>query len=233
MNPAVKAAQQALQAAGHDPGPLDGDWGDRTRSALLAALTGDPRPIGQADLADAALLLPGCRAAHVGAFADVESGGAGFDPVTGRPVILFEPHVFNRLTEGRFAASHPRVAYASRGDRPYPKGQAARYEQLLEACSLHPAAALSAASWGLFQIMGFNFGACGFDEVFEFVFDQARGEGRQLVAVCRFLNEQGITRHLAAGDWAQVARRYNGPKYADNSYDLKLGRAFAKRLLGR
>jgi hypothetical protein len=233
MNLAVKAAQQALQAAGHDPGAIDGDWGKRTRTALQAALAGDPRRIGPADLADAAKVLPGCSAAHVGAFADVESGGAGFDPVTRRPVILFEPHVFNRLTEGRFAASHPHLAYASWGDRPYPNGQAARYEQLLEACSLHPAAALSAASWGLFQILGVNFGACGFDDVFEFAFAQAKSEGHQLAAVCRFLNERGITRFLAAGDWAQVARRYNGPRYADHSYDLKLGRAYARRLLGR
>ena len=49
-NPAnVKRLQQALRAAGRDPGPVDGDFGPRTRAAYAAfersiGLTGDGKP---------------------------------------------------------------------------------------------------------------------------------------------------------------------------------------------
>ena len=39
----------------------------------------------------------------------IESAGAGFG-ADGRPLILFEPTVFSRLTGGRFDASNPLVS---------------------------------------------------------------------------------------------------------------------------
>lgn len=39
--PAVKKLQQALKSKGYNPGPLDGAWGAKTSSALIAALDSD------------------------------------------------------------------------------------------------------------------------------------------------------------------------------------------------
>ena len=50
-----------------------------------------------------------CDVPAIKAVAQVESRGAGFLP-SGEPKILFEAHIFDRLTAGRFRRSHPRLS---------------------------------------------------------------------------------------------------------------------------
>ncbi|WP_348631016.1 N-acetylmuramidase domain-containing protein, partial [Mesorhizobium sp. M4B.F.Ca.ET.215.01.1.1] len=58
---------------------------------------------------------------EVHAFLDVETRGHGFD-AQGRPLILFEPHVFYRNLSGaaRTEAIAQGLAYPRWGERPYP-----------------------------------------------------------------------------------------------------------------
>ncbi|AGB45134.1 hypothetical protein Mesau_02727 [Mesorhizobium australicum WSM2073] len=58
---------------------------------------------------------------EIHALLDVETRGQGFDS-QGRPIILFEPHVFYRnLAPGaRFLAVKQGLAYPKWGDKPYP-----------------------------------------------------------------------------------------------------------------
>src|ERR1700754_5043488 len=100
---------------------------------------------------------------EIHAFLDVETRGHGFD-AQGRPVILFEPHVFYRNLSGakRAQAVALGLAYAKWGERPYPKDS---YPRLKAACAIDEAAALKSASWGLGQILGENFEAAGFHSV--------------------------------------------------------------------
>jgi hypothetical protein len=160
----------------------------------------------------------------------VESSGSGFLP-DGRLKILFEGHVFWRELQKRgidsvpLAKKFPNIVYPRQDGKQY-RGGAAEWERLNAAALINRPAALCSASWGLFQIMGFNYAACGFDSVEAFVAAQEQGEAEQLESFCAFLKSQGHARFLAAQDWAGFAARYNGPSYAKNQYDVRLRRAY-------
>jgi hypothetical protein len=200
-------------------------------SAVRAAIdpfAGEALPLAPEAWAEAARIL-GVSIAKVRAVSEVESHGRAFHPDTGRPVILFEPHVFSRLTAHRFDASHPELSYPTWGERDYPVSQVIRYEQLRAAMELDRAAALQACSWGRFQIMGFNCKPAGFANVTAFWSAMKRSEGEQLRAFARFVGcSPPMKAALQAGDWAGFARRYNGKGYAQHGYDQKLKVAFAR-----
>jgi N-acetylmuramidase len=98
---------------------------------------------------------------------------------------------------------------------------------MTEACGLARRAALMSASFGRFQIMGFNHASCGYVEVEEFV-AAMNSEGRQLAAFIEFIKARDLDDELQRRDWAGFARGYNGKAYAVNQYDLKLKRAYEK-----
>lgn len=157
----------------------------------------------------------------------VETGGAGGFLPDWRPRILFEAHLFARFTGGRFTARFPSIS-APAWDRTLYKGGAREYERLNLAAELDEAAARMAASWGLFQVLGQNFGMCGFSSVHAFVAAMKRGERAHLDAFLAFCEATGCADELARGDWAGFARIYNGPGYAANRYDVKLASAAAE-----
>lgn len=204
----------------------------RASIALTPAdLCGPATPLADADLAQAARAL-GVGVAKVRAVVEVESRGRGFGDL-GRPIILFEPHVFHRLTGGRFSEAWPEISYPTWGTLPYPSSQKTRYAQLAQAMGLDPAAALKSASWGLFQLMGYNFKPCAFGDVEAFVRAMVAGEGAQLAAFTAFVAGQpAMLNALRLGDWAGFARAYNGPGYAQHGYDQRLKVAFAKARTG-
>ena len=146
----------------------------------------------------------------------VETSGCGFLPDR-RPKILFERHVFHRLTGGRFDADDPDVSQPSQGG--YGPGGAHQYERLAAAIQLDRAAALQSTSWGLGQIMGENFRIAGFDQIENMVTAMIASEDEQLRAMANFVKGNGMDLPLRNHDWPAFARRYNGPNYAANNYD--------------
>src|SRR5688572_4638136 len=92
----------------------------------------------------------------------VETIGCGFLSDR-RPVILFERHIFHRLTKGRFDATAPDLSNSKPGG--YGIAGNAQHERLKRAAKLHRHAALQSASWGLGQIMGFNATKAGYKSV--------------------------------------------------------------------
>ncbi|WP_442499688.1 N-acetylmuramidase domain-containing protein [Methylobacter sp. sgz302048] len=42
------------------------------------------------------------------------------------------------------------------------------------------------------------------------------------------MNKIGLAEHLKSKAWKSFARAYNGPKYAENQYDIKLEVAYKK-----
>lgn len=174
----------------------------------------------------------GVKPCAIQAVVDVESSGSGFLP-DGRPKVLFEGHVFWKELKKRgidpapLAAKHPNIVYP-KWDKSQYKGGAAEWERLNCAALLNKEAALCSASYGLFQIMGFNHRAAGFDTVQAFVDAQKESEARQLQSFCAFMRSEGLVPFLLGLDWAGFARRYNGPGYAANQYDVKLRRAFER-----
>ncbi len=55
-----------------------------------------------------------------------------------------------------------------------------------------------------------------------------KNEGEHLAAFGRFIIANNLTKYLKNKDWANFARRYNGPGYKQNKYDEKLARAYNK-----
>jgi hypothetical protein len=190
-------------------------------------------PLGDASYAAAAAALgPGVQVATIRAFAEVESGGkSGFWP-SGRPIIAFEGQWFRKFTQGKFDSSNPQLSYRYQG-KAGSKWQtnnhdpATAWKTLETAMALDHTAALSSTSWGMFQVMGFNYGKCGYPNVDAFVEKMKVGQQGHLDAFVGFCkNTKGLPQALAAKDFARCALLYNGPDYGD--YPIKIQRAFKK-----
>ncbi len=179
-------------------------------SNFIDSLVAETRSaLSRDDFAAAAQRL-GCEVEAIQAVVQVEAGPSGFAS-DGRPLILFEPHIFSRLTQRRFDQSNPNVSYPSWDRTRYPRDQAGRYAQLREAYGLDPEAAVASASWGLFQIMGMNHARCGFPTATAFVADMSKSHVRQLMAFEAFVRSGGLADELQRLDWEGFARGYNGP----------------------
>lgn len=215
--------QAYLKNTGRYDGKLDGLWGPRTEGAILMALEDGPdTALTEEDFCESAARLQ-CPVENIKAVTKVEAAGAGF--FNGRPKILTEPHIFSRLTKGRFDDSHPHLSYPRWGTRPYPRTQEERYDLLLKMVRLDIDAGFSAASYGKFQIMGMNHRMCGFPTSWQFAFAQAVDEETQLMAFEAFIISAGLLVPLQLGQWAKFAKGYNGPAYVKNRYDVKLAQA--------
>jgi N-acetylmuramidase/Putative peptidoglycan binding domain len=188
------------------------------------------RPLDSSDVASAAQKL-NVTEPHVRAVIAVEASGSGFlgkyenDPRL--PKILFEAHVFRRETGGQFDTSHPGLS-SPNWNRALYAGGIAEHDRLRQARELDFAAAYRSTSWGLFQIMGFNHEAAGYDVLYDFVGAQYVSEGLQLQCGVRFILAQGLDKYLRAEDWSAFARGYNGPEYEQNRYHEKLAGAFER-----
>jgi len=169
-----------------------------------------------------------CDAAAIWAVCDVESSGGGFLP-DGRPKILFEAHIFGRLTGHKYDRTHPNISSPTWNRALYGAGGAHQHDRLNEAIGLDRSAALESASWGMFQIMGFNYGKCDFSSVDEFATAMRASERAHLNAFLRFCRSSGLVKFLAAHDWLHFALGYNGPDEAKNNYHVKLEQAYQRR----
>jgi hypothetical protein len=172
------------------------------------------------DFEEAARLL-GCEVAAIAAVSDVEAPRGGFNQ-DGSPVTLFEGHWFHRFTGGRFDADYPRISYPNWTRQFYGKTQAHEKERLEIACSLDRRAGLMSASWGKFQIMGFNHALAGFKSVQDFVNAMYRSEREHLLAFCRYVQHECMDDELRERRWDAFALRYNGREYRKNRYAERL-----------
>lgn len=171
-----------------------------------------------------------CEWQALAAVAEVESGRLGAFAPDGRPIILFERHLFSAKTGGSYDHTYPHLSQPRAGG--YPTSQALRWAQLAEAFSLHPEAALESASWGRFQLLGQNYPTLHMESARDYVAKLARSERDQLDAFEAFIRANGLVDRLRAKDWAGFARGYNGANYAANRYHERMAEAYA-RIRGR
>lgn len=191
------------------------------------------RPTTEAYAAAAWLLR--CEEAAMRAVADVECGAEGAFLDSGEPVVLFEPHVFHRLTGGRFdGRTVPGVAerwgmLSYDSWRPGWYGPvSAQHRRLAAAAELAREEALQSASWGLFQLLGENHARCGYPDLQRFVNAMYREADDHLRAFAQFVRYSAVlVDALRARDWPTFARLYNGPGFASNKYDQRLAAAYA------
>jgi hypothetical protein len=193
----------------------------------MAAFQGPGHVLDGSGIAAACDTL-GVHAAELWAVLTVETRGCGFLPDR-RPLILFERHYFSRLTRRKFDAQAPDLSHKQWGGY---VGGAREYERLGRAVRLDRAAALRSASWGLGQVMGENFKAAGFPDVEPMVAAFVESENAQLAGMARFIASIGADKHLRAHNWPAFAAAYNGPAYAQNSYDERLRGAHQKYMTG-
>jgi hypothetical protein len=205
----------------------------RAAAPRTTGLAGGAGKLTEANFAAAAeALKPGVQSAMIRAFAEVESGGkSGFGP-SGLPIIAYEGHWFRKYTKGKYDKSHPLLSYPYK-KKAGPEWQANNKDQdrawktLNAAMDLHHGAALMSSSWGMFQVMGFNYATCGFATVDDFVAKMKAGEEGQLDAFVGFcLKTRGLRKALADKNFVDCAKIYNGKDYGD--YDKRIERAFKK-----
>jgi hypothetical protein len=192
------------------------------------------------------------RAVH-----EIEAKGAGF-LASGEPVILFERHIFYRkLREMKypnlaklFFAKRPDLCNPSSGGYGKTSEQHYRLQQaqdlLIEVLPLLDPSkssdkkiieqvrdcALMSCSWGIGQVMGFGWESLGYPSLQQFINDMYESESKQLEAMCRFIQVNGLVDEMQRKDWATFARVYNGVAYRKNQYDIKLAAAYAKFVKG-
>lgn len=168
-----------------------------------------------------------CEIAAIKAVAEVEAPKGGFNP-DDTPVTLFEGHWFSRYTKGMYDSDYPTISYSKWTKKFYGKTWEEEKERLAIAISLDKHAALLSASWGKFQIMGFNHAICGFSSVEKFVDAMYENEGYQLIAFCNYVIRNGLSDELREHRWADFAYRYNGTEWQKNKYAERLEKAYIK-----
>lgn len=252
----IEQIQTKLSKLGLYPASLvDGLYGDRTETALTEftdavqldnMITGkfgrtfaeevlsinelpETKLLTDIDYKRAANLL-GVEVAVIRAVVEVESAGHGFLP-DGRPKILFERHWFWKLTPLPVSRTRPDLSNSKPGGY---LGGTREWDRLSDAIKFDRIAALKSASWGLAQIMGFNYEIAGFSDVEEFVRAMHDSEGKQLQAMMNFIKNNPATyqnRNMLTAlrnyDWRTFARIYNGSGGL-GVYDLKLAAAYKR-----
>lgn len=160
----------------------------------------------------------------------VETSGTSYLS-SGYPSLLFEAHQFWKYlkAEGKrpevYQQTHPNILSQTWNKALYKGGQG-EVGRVGEAWSISPVSALLSASWGAFQICGFNWSLCGCQSVQEFYKHMWTSEEGQLKLLSGFLKGSGIVPAMKKLDFKEIARRYNGEGYAKNQYDKKLEMAF-------
>jgi hypothetical protein len=155
---------------------------------------------------------------------EIESGASGFRG--GRLLIRFEPHIFlQRITTeqrqvfyGHFQIGAPiwdgnQHRFAPAGDGNYIAfhgNQDLEWQALTLAIEINEDAAYNSASYGLPQMMGFNHAACGYPTAREMVEAFKTGEGVQIEAMFRFIQDNGGIVDLRNRNFVAFAAKYNG-----------------------
>ncbi|PHN18579.1 N-acetylmuramidase family protein [Pseudomonas sp. ICMP 460] len=227
----LRKAQAAVRAPERPPVPAP-VRPEQDKQQLVTRSTCDGNvTLTEADFQGAAAQLGnGISVNLIKAFATVESGGrSGFGPAK-MPVIAFEGHIFRKYTQQKYDATYPLLSYpytqkAGPQWRANNKDQAKAWETLIAAFNLDPNAALMSASWGMFQIMGFNFAACGYASVVEYVTVMKVNAGQQLMAFVGFCRKNpALVKAMKNKDYVGMASLYNGKDYGD--YDKRIKKAF-------
>jgi len=158
----------------------------------------------------------GAHPAVLEAIANVESQGFGWFS-DGRMKILFEKHWFFKLAsadvlEQALREGLARAKWISPGKGGYREQRSSgqRYDILASAIDLDEEAAYRSISMGRFQIMGFNYTACGYQSAREMFDSFVDSEVNQLGAFAAYLEHAKLLSALKSRDFATIEKRYNG-----------------------
>ncbi|MFC4255374.1 DUF3380 domain-containing protein [Altererythrobacter xixiisoli] len=232
----TKQSQTWLNARGAEL-VVDGQFGPKSKAAMIEAFRNRSAPaVTPADIAALAARLK-CTTRQIGAVAQVEGGGSGWDR-SGLLACLYERHYLWRRVKTWALWSGARQAYLS---NPTPGGYTTdvndngmndSWEKLADATALFGVeAALECASFGKFQIMGAHWKALGYSSALDFVWQLSRNEAAHYDAFGRYLEVNRLLPALRAinGDPENarpLARGYNGTGYEKGGYHIKIAAAW-------
>lgn len=203
--------------------------------------------ISEKQFQDAARLLA-CSVSAVKAVYEVETNGSGFLP-DGRLKILFEGHIFWRQllaaghNPGSILVNNPEyfdILYSKWTKKHY-VGGAGEWDRFSKAVALvnklgiSTITVMNSASYGSFQVMGFNAILSGYPDAQAMIaaFNEG-GEYECLMGFARYVISVKLNDELQRKDWTGFAFKYNGPGYKGSpnydwdDYDLKLEKADRK-----
>lgn len=166
----------------------------------------------------------------------VESSGNGFDK-NGNVIARFEPYWFYKFLKRCYQKDltpyyndlryKNSIIALSFKDSIY--GMVSmQWAKILKAAELAErlcgtdSPAYNAASYGMFQIMGYHYDVCNFKSAREMVGFMKESEYNQLVCFVRFIKSQGLDKYLKDKNFTAFAYRYNGPYYKQVHYDEKI-----------
>lgn len=257
-NPEVLAELQTLlKEKGFYHLNIDGIWGEGTENAIeavakvlnlnnfekkligktfISQLTSyntekdaelDVSAITEADILALAKSL-GIELATIKAVIAVESSGSWLQK-DGRPIIRFESHIFSDLTNNLYDKDYPKISSKRYNPSLNLSSSEKEYSRFDIAKNLNQTAALKSASYGAFQIMGFNHAIVGFKNVQDF-YQAMHSPKEQLKAFGQFLINNSLVKSLRNKDWKGFAYSYNGSSYHLHNppYDVRLANAYQK-----
>lgn len=171
----------------------------------------------------------GLKPSNLLAFIEVETGGRGFDPITNKILIQFEPLWMKRLApytpSGLWSVNKVDV-------------QSKEWIAFNDAFKKDKEGAMKATSIGLGQIMGFHYAKLGFKTVGEMWEYSKESLSNQIELIVRFiLLNKTLLKAINEEDWDTVASIYNGKEYEKMAkkwgrepYDISLKNANEKYL---
>lgn len=169
------------------------------------------------------------------AITDKESVGAGF-LFDARPVILFERHKFYQFTKAKYGVAqadkwkteNPNICFPVWSHDAY-LGGVGEWDRFETARTYEAEIAMLSTSWGLMQVMGFNYNVCGYETVQDMVEDMMQNEHAQMKAAVNFICRQpNLYVAAKAMNFQGVALAYNGAGFRKNNYDVILQQLEAK-----
>lgn len=169
-----------------------------------------------------------CDVAAIKAVASIEAPFGGF-LLTGEPTALFERHWFHKLTNGKYDKIAPDLSSPNPGGY---TGGIREQARIARAAALDRTAALESASWGKFQIMGFNYKLCHMATLQDFINMVYKDEQSQLQLFVNFMLTKNLPQYLAKLDFDGFAYHYNGPDYQKYSYATKMARYYTQFKIG-
>ncbi|MBR4829112.1 MAG: N-acetylmuramidase family protein [Muribaculaceae bacterium] len=167
------------------------------------------------------------------AITKVEASGSGY-VFSHHPAILFESHMFWKELNNGSKIDPKKINDKEILNPTWEQGQVyyvggvGEWARLKKARDISCDAANASASWGLFQIMGNNYKACGCNKISEFVDRMKASEGEQLNLFVEFIKSNNLHQYLKPGNikWAEFAKRYNGTGYWKHGYHTRLQEAY-------
>ena len=148
----------------------------------------------------------------------------------GHPSIKFHGHIFwhqlkmKHKSIAKYLEGNEDILYPIYSNKYYKEGLD-EYLRLERAMRIDKKAALSATSWGAFQIMGFNHPLCGSPTITKFVKDMKTDKTHQLKLFSEYIKNTNLVILLKNGEWTEFANQYNGLKESKMLFDVRLATA--------